>query len=57
MLMEVEVNHVAHFLAAAIHPPIVSVKRQLAAEPAAEARQRTANTPGHIIIAVALCTV
>lgn len=43
--MEVEVDDVAHFLAAAINPPVVPVKRQLPAKPAAQARQRAATMP------------
>ncbi len=42
VLVEVEVDDVAHLLAAPVHKPVVAVKRQLAACPAVQARQRTA---------------
>lgn len=35
MLMEVEVYDIAHFLAAAIHPPVMPVEGQLPSKPAA----------------------
>lgn len=41
-VIKVEVNDISHFFAAAVHIPVVPVKRQRPAQPAADARQRAA---------------
>ena len=52
VFMEVEVYDVPHFLAAAVHVPVVPIERHLAAQPAVDPRQWAAPAGGSVQLAV-----